>query len=127
MSDLDISNNIFTENGSRNFKNRIAQKKIAIPNYIPAELINQKQALEYRKYRMTERLGEELFSPAQKTTYEIYLKDVEDLINAIDARLRLLELAGGTRKGRKSRRRRSYKRKGYKRKSYKRKSRRNRK
>ena len=53
---------------------------------------------------MNKRLGEDLFSDHEKTIYKIYLKDVEDLINAIDARLP--ELEGGTRKGRKSRRRR---------------------
>lgn len=122
MSDLDISNNIFTENGSSYFKNRIAQKKLAIPNYSNVQLVNEKEHLTFRKHQMTDRLSEDIFSPAQKTTYEIYLKDVEDLINAIDARL--LELAGGTRKGRKSRKsRRSYKRKSYKRKSIRRRTR----
>jgi hypothetical protein len=110
MADLDISNNIFTENGSRNFKNKIAEKKRDIPTYSNAKLVSEKEDLEFRKSRMNERLGEDLFSPAQKTIYEIYLKDVGDVINAIDARL----LEGGTRKSK--RRRKSYKRKSYKRK-----------
>lgn len=31
MADLDISQNIFTENGSLYFKNKIAEKKLAFP------------------------------------------------------------------------------------------------
>lgn len=103
MSDLDVSNNIFTENGSRYFKNTIAQKKLAIPNYSRAQLLKEKEHLDFRKYLMNDRLETGGLSEHQKTIYEIYLKDVNDLINAIDARLS--ELAGGarTRKSRKSR------------------------
>jgi hypothetical protein len=87
MADLDISNNIFTENGSRNFKNKIAEKKRDIPTYSNAKLVNEKEHLVFRKHQMTDRISEDLFSPAQKTTYEIYLKDVGDVINSVDSRL----------------------------------------
>ena len=110
MSDLDVSNNIFTENGSRYFKNTIAQKKIEIPNYSRAQLLKEKEHLDFRKYLMNDRLETGGLSEHQKTIYEIYLKDVNDLINAIDARLS--ELAGGART--------RTRRKGYKRKSIRR-------
>jgi hypothetical protein len=45
---------------------------------------------------MNDKLETGGLSEHQKTIYEIYLKDVNDLINAIDARL----LEGGTRKSR---------------------------
>lgn len=112
MSDLNVSNDIFTENVSRDFKNKIARKKIEIPNYSRAQLVNEKEHLELRKFRMNDRLGEDLFSEHQKSIYKIYLQDVEDLINAIDARLS--ELAGGART-RTSRRRKGYKRKSIRR------------
>ena len=108
MSDLNVSNDIFSENVSRDFKNKIAQKKIAIPNYSRAQLLQEKEHLDFRKYLMNDKLETGGLSEHQKTIYEIYLKDVEDLINAIDARLS----RGGTRrksirrrKGRKSIRR----------------------
>lgn len=87
MADLDISNNIFTENGSRNFKNKIAEKKRDIPTYSNAKLVNEKEHLVFRKHQMIDKLGEDIFSPSQKTTYEIYLKDVGDVINSVDSRL----------------------------------------
>jgi hypothetical protein len=109
MGDLDVSPNIFSENGSRYFKNKIAEKKINIPNYSNNELRQEKEHLEYKKIRMIEILNSGNFSPAQKNTYEIYLKDVEDLINAVDARL----LEGGTKK-RRRKSRTTRKRKGNK-------------
>ena len=116
-NNLNVSNNIFTTNGSQYFKTNINHIKDAISFDDPAHLRFKKENLENTKFQMNERLSENTFSPHQKTTYETYLKDVEDLINAIDARL--LELAGGDRK-RKSRRRR---RRSYKRKSIRRRSR----
>ena len=118
MANLNVSDTIFTDYGSSYFKGRIIFINQAISTYNPEQLIFEKENLEKIKNKMNERLRENTFSPHQKTTYETYLKDVEDLINAIDARL--LELAGGARKGRKSRRRKSYKRKSYKRKSIRR-------
>jgi hypothetical protein len=100
MSDLNVSNDIFSENVSRDFKNKIAQKKIAIPNYSRAQLLQEKEHLDFRKYLMNDKLETGDLSEHQKTIYEIYLKDVNDLINAIDARL----LEGGTRKSRRRRR-----------------------
>jgi hypothetical protein len=118
-NNLNVSDNIFTTNGSQYFKTNINHIKEAITFDNPAGLRFKKRNLEDTKIKMNKRLGEDVFSDHQKTTYEIYLKDVEDLINDIDARL--LELSGGTRKGRKSRRRR--RRRSYKRKSIRRRSR----
>ena len=113
MADLDISNNIFTENGSRNFKNKIAEKKRDIPTYSNAKLVNEKEHLVFRKHQMIDKLGEEHFSPAQKTTYEIYLKDVGDVINSVDSRLGRGRGRGkGKRKGNKSKRKGKSKSKG---------------
>ena len=113
MADLDISNNIFTENGSRNFKNKIAEKKRDIPTYSNAKLVSEKEHLVFRKHQMTDKLGEDLFSPAQKTTYEIYLKDVGDVINSVDSRLGRGRGRGkGKRKGNKSKRKGKSKSKG---------------
>ncbi len=117
MANLNVSDNIFTENGSLYFKNSINHIKEEITFDNPAHLRFKKVILEEKKIEMNKRLREDHFSPAHKTTYEIYLKDVEDLINAIDARLS--ELAGGTRKSRRRRRRRSYKRKSIRRRSRK--------
>ena len=100
MADLDISANIFSEIGSRYFKNKIVEKKIEIPSYSNAKLLQEKEHLEFKKHLMNNMLESDGFSPAQKITYEIYLKDVEDLINDIDARL----LEGGARKKSRSRR-----------------------
>jgi hypothetical protein len=108
MSDLNVSPDVFSEEGSLYFKNKIAEKKRDILIFSDNELREEKEYLEFRKHQMTRLIETGGFSPAQKITYEIYLKDVEDLINAIDARLS----RGGTRrksirrrKGRKSIRR----------------------
>lgn len=112
MSNLNVSPDIFTEEWSRDFKNKIAEKKLDIPILSDHELREEKADLEFRKRVMTQLLETGSFSPAQKITYEIYLKDVEDLINIIDARLS----RGGTRrKGRKSIRRRGRSRKSIRR------------
>lgn len=114
MSDLNVSPDIFSETWSRDFKNKILEKKRNIPIFSDDRLRVEKENLEFRKDTMNEMLESGSFSPAQKITYEIYLKDVEDLINAIDARLS----RGGKRTRRKSiRKGKSSKRKGSKRKS----------
>lgn len=107
MADLNVSDHIFSREGSKHFKDRINFKRQAIFTYTPQELLFEKENLVEKRIIMNERLRENTFSPHQKTTYETYLKDVEDLINAIAI---LSAPAGGARK-RKSRRRRSYKRK----------------
>ena len=116
-NNLNVSDNIFTTNGSQYFKTNINHIKEAITFDNPAQLRFKKGNLEKKKIEMNKRLSEDLFSPDKKTTYEIYLKDVEDLINAIDARLS--ELAGGTRKSRKRRKSRRYKRKSIRRRTRK--------
>ena len=87
MSDLNVSPDIFSEVWSLDFKNKILEKKRNIPIFSDDRLRVEKQNLEFRKNGMTRLLETGGFSPAQKITYEIYLKDVEDLINAIDVRL----------------------------------------
>ena len=94
MSDLNVSPDIFSEVWSIDFKNKIAEKKRDILIFSDNELREEKVNLEFRKSQMNRLLETGGLSPAQKITYEIYLKDVEELINAIDARLS----RGGTRR-----------------------------
>ena len=119
MAELNVSDHIFSREGSKYFKDRMNFKRQAIFTYTLQELLFEKENLVEKRIIMNERLHAGLFSPHQKTTYETYLNDVEDLINAI-AILSELESSGGARK---RKRRRSYKRKSYKRKSIKRRTR----
>ena len=87
MANLDITATIFTEHGSRSFKNTIAQKKSSVNNYSNADLLREKEHLEFKRSRMIEKLNNLEISPANETTYKIYLDDITDIINKIDARL----------------------------------------
>ena len=123
MADLDVSQNILTENGSLYFKSKIAEKTDGIPSYTLDKLRQEKEHLAYKKRLMVNNLDANIFSSGDATTYKIYLDDVNDLINKIDARLNTGE--GKGRKKRKSRRNGSRKSRRKSRKG--RKSRRNRK
>jgi hypothetical protein len=96
MSNLDISPNIFTHNGSLYFKNMIVDTKLQIPNYSTEQLNVILNDLINRRTQMTHAIesGGMYYGGSFKTftiheiaSYKTYLDDVKDIITLVENRL----------------------------------------
>ena len=112
MSDLVVSSVILTEEGSRNFKEKIELKRERIENYDVYNLQTELRGLEFRQFQMNENIENGGFFPTMHTSqidftehgkivYIMYRDAVVDLIKRIKDRL--IELGGaGIRKRKKT-------------------------